>query len=288
MRYQYLRYPGGKGKAVTFSYDDGVLQDIRLEEILNRHGLKCTFNLHGMIFRNDNASEKEKMARSFLERGHEIAVHGDYHRAEGNIRPIEGIRDVLNCRLELEKRFDRIIRGMAYPDSGITRFSNGTDYDTVKAYLKDLDIAYARTLSGDNNKFELPTDWHSWMPTAHHNNPQIFEYIDEFLNIKVTDPEVYLSRRFPRLFYVWGHSYEFDNNDNWDRLEEICSRISGKEDIWYATNIEIYDYVTAYQSLIYSADGLKIYNPSLYTIWFERDKVLYKIESGETIAMQEG
>lgn len=35
-----------KRKAVTFSYDDGVTQDIRLIEMLNRYNLKCTFNLN--------------------------------------------------------------------------------------------------------------------------------------------------------------------------------------------------------------------------------------------------
>ena len=61
--------------------------------------------------------------------------------------------------------------------------------------------------------------------------------------------------------------YEFDNNDNWDHLEEICKAISGKEDIWYATNMEICEYVKAYESLSYSADGKLIYNPTLFTIW---------------------
>lgn len=36
----------GKKKAVTFSFDDGVTQDIRLIEIFNKYGLKGTFNLN--------------------------------------------------------------------------------------------------------------------------------------------------------------------------------------------------------------------------------------------------
>ena len=39
----------GKKKAVTFSYDDGVTQDRRLVELLNRYGLKATFNLNSGI-----------------------------------------------------------------------------------------------------------------------------------------------------------------------------------------------------------------------------------------------
>ena len=36
----------GKMKAITLSFDDGVTQDRRLIEILDRYGLKCTFNLN--------------------------------------------------------------------------------------------------------------------------------------------------------------------------------------------------------------------------------------------------
>lgn len=105
------------------------------------------------------------------------------HVAPGMQRPIEGIKEVLNCRLELEERFDRIIRGMAYPDTGVIYFENGADYETVKKYLCDLGIVYARTLGGDNDKFRMPTDWYKWMPTAHHKNPEIMNYIDKFLSI---------------------------------------------------------------------------------------------------------
>ena len=37
-------------KAVTFSFDDGVLQDVRLIEMLNKYGLKATFNINSGKF----------------------------------------------------------------------------------------------------------------------------------------------------------------------------------------------------------------------------------------------
>ena len=118
MKSVFPRYPGGKAKAVTFSYDDGPIHDRRLAEIFDRYGMKATFNFNC----NNNKYSKEDIYDIFLSKGHEIAVHGELHRANGNTRAIEGIRDVLNCRLELEEKCDRIIRGMAYPDTGITRF----------------------------------------------------------------------------------------------------------------------------------------------------------------------
>jgi len=36
---------GGKSGAVTFSYDDGRIEDIRLVETFNKYGVKGTFHL---------------------------------------------------------------------------------------------------------------------------------------------------------------------------------------------------------------------------------------------------
>lgn len=278
-----MRYPGGKAKAVTFSYDDGVHQDKQLVEIFDKYGMKATFNLN-CEFRRKEFFTAEELHEYFLSKGHEIAVHGANHRANGNLRPIEGIRDVLECRMELEKKCGTIIRGMAYPDSGITLFGNFGNYAQVKQYLTELDIAYARTLAGDNDLFMLPDDFHAWMPSAHHGNPRLMEYIDKFLSLDIS-PKAYHARRTPRLLYIWGHSYEFDRNDNWELAEKMCEKLSGNDELWYATNIEIYDYVQAYKSLRYSADGHMVYNPTLITVWMDVDSVLYSIKPGETITI---
>lgn len=283
LRSIFMRYPGGKAKAVTFSYDDGVSQDKRLVELFDKYGMKATFNFNSVKMRGGYS--KQEIKDIFLSKGHEIAVHGANHRANGNLRPIEGIRDVLDCRIELEERCDSIIRGMAYPDSGITLMGNFGNYSQIKNYLSELDIAYARTLAGDNDNFMLPDDFYAWMPSAHHNNPKIMEYIDKFLAIDISE-KAYHARRVPRLLYIWGHSYEFDGNNNWEHMEEICKRLASNDEIWYATNIEIYDYVQAYKSLRYSANGLKIYNPTLYTIWIDVDSRLYAIKSGETVCIE--
>ncbi len=281
MRSVFMRYPGGKAKAVTFSYDDGIPQDKRLAEIFDKYGMKATFNFNCEHCRKDNFT-KEQIQEIFLSKGHEIAVHGANHRANGNLRAIEGIRDVLDCRLELEAKCDRIIRGMAYPDSGITLMGNFGNYQQIKNYLTELDIAYARTLGGDNKSFLIPQDFHAWMPSAHHNNPKIMEYVDDFLKLDIS-PKAYHARRVPRLLYIWGHSYEFDRNNNWDLIESICEKLAENGELWYATNIEIYDYVQAYKSLQYSADGHIVYNPTLLTIWLDVDSKLYSVEPGETI-----
>lgn len=281
MHYRFLRYPGGKTKAVTFSYDDGCRHDIRLAETLSRYGIKGTFNLNsGSLLKPDDWHlTADEIRTNILDAGHEIAVHGKYHMAPGLSRPADAIRDVLDGRLELERIFGRIIRGYAYPDTGITAFENGASYENIRGNLQDLGIVYARTLGGDNNGFRLPSDWYAWMPTAHHANPNAIGWAEEFVRSDVNAQ--YWAMRHPRLYYLWGHSYEFDGN--WDRLEELCRVLGGHDGVWYATNMEIYDYVHAWDSLIFSADGTIVHNPTQQTVWFATDKKVYCVQPGETI-----
>lgn len=287
MRYRFLRFPGGKAKAVTWSYDDGCREDIRFAQTMDRYGMKCTFNINsGMMGGTEGVGRLTagEIKEHLIDAGHEIAVHGLMHRAPGAVRAIDGIRDVLDCRLGLEKTFGMIIRGMAYPDSGIRNMQNGASYENIRRYLQDLDITYARSLGGDNDLFRLPDDWYAWMPTAHHSNPQLPEWADKFTAMDIGS--MYSASRFPRLFYVWGHSYEFERNGNWELLDLLCEKLAGRDDIWYATNGEIREYVRAYDSLVFSADGTKIYNPTLLTVWFDLDGKLYEIRSGETLVTE--
>ena len=287
MRYRFLRFPGGKAKAFTMSYDDGVRQDIRLAETCCKYGVKCTFNLNsGMIHPEPGHRRLAacEIREHLLGAGHEIAVHGFNHQAPGAARPIDTMQEVLKDRLGLEKEFGGIIRGMAYPDSGITKIHTGTSYETIRQILKDLGIVYSRSLAGDNDRFLLPEDWYNLIPTAHHNNPQVLEFAEKFVAFDYE--KLYSASRHPRLFYLWGHSYEFDNNDNWDRIEAILDILAGKDDTWYPTNIQLWEYVHAYESLVYSADSTRVYNPTLLEVWFNIDGKDYSVKSGETIVIE--
>lgn len=281
MHYRFLRYPGGKTKAVTLSYDDGCRQDLRLAETLCRYGIKATFNLNsGALKKADHWHlSAEEIQKAILDAGHEVAVHGKHHMAPGIARPIDAIRDVLDGRMELEQIFGRIIRGYAYPDTGIIAMGNGASYENIRRNLQDLGIVYARTLGSDNNSFRLPADWYAWMPTAHHANPNAVRWAKEFMDVDVNAQ--YWANRYPRLYYLWGHSYEFDGK--WELLDTLCQALAGREDVWYATNMEIYEYVHAWDSLIFSADGHTVNNPTLVTVWFDVDGKQYEIQPGQTI-----
>ncbi len=281
MRYCYMRYPEGKEKALTLSYDDGSYSDMKLLEIADRYGIKVTLNVNSTwIGRDEWHLNYEKLKNIIKTGGHEIAVHGAEHIAPGNASITTGIIDALDCRRILEKELSSIIRGMAYPDTGITKLTSGITKKQIADYLNSVGIVYARTLSGDNDSFSVPQNFYEWMPTAHHNNPKLMEWLDKFLNFELN---TYMSDRAPILFYLWGHSFEFNKDDNWNVFEEFCKKASGNDKVWYATNIEIYDYVSAYRALIFSADNKLVFNPTYRTVWFETDGKLHSVNSGETI-----
>ena len=269
----FMRFPEGKSKALTLSYDDGVRQDRRLLEIMKKHGLKGTFNINSECYAPEGRTSGDRMTRSeavalYQNSGMEVAVHASHHPFLEQLPENLCTWEVLNDRKCLEADFGGFIRGMAYPF--------GTTSDSVVASLKQCGIVYARsTLTTEG--FGIPSDWLRLRATCHHANPRLMELAKEFVDEQ--------NVRGPMLFYLWGHSFEFDRHNNWDRLTQICEKISNKNDIWYATNMEIYEYVNAYNALIFSADCTLVRNPSCIDIWMDVDGKTVCIKAGETIAL---
>ena len=87
------------------------------------------------------------------------------------------------------------------------------------------------------------------------------------------------------LLYVWGHSFEFEWDKNWDLVEEFCKTVSGDENVWYATNIEIADYVKAMKSLKFSVDRKSVHNPSSQDVWISVDGETCRVEAGKTVRL---
>ncbi len=286
MRLYFLRFPEGKFKAVTFSYDDGIRDDIKLLRIMNKYSIKGTFNINSAWFGANETSPRlteNEIRTEIIEKGHEIAIHGATHKPAGLVSSSTFVQDILTCRTELEKRFNILVRGSAYADSGITNFRTGNSYEKIKSILTDLGVVYARSLGGDNSSFKLPNDWHAWVPTVHHVNPAALEYAQKFVDLTLPD---YNAGRSPKLFFLWGHAYEYERKGKWELCEELCKTLGNKEDTWYATNMEIYEYVNAFNSLVFSADENKVYNPTLYELWLESGGKTYSIKSGETLVLE--
>ena len=248
----YNCFPGGRFKALTMSYDDGKLEDRRLVEIFNRHGIKGTFNLNGGKLGYPDTVTADEIAALYA--GHEVATHTLTHPTIARCPLVEVAEEIAGDRKILESLTGKLVRGHAYP--------NGSYSDEIISLFRSLGIAYGRVTTPTLN-FALPTDPMRWQPTCHHNAPQLMEKARFLVD---TDRKHHLY-----LLYVWGHSYEFTNNDNWQVMEAFCDLVGGKSDIWYATNIEIIDYMEVLNRLQYAADGQSVYNPSAQSAWVEVD-----------------
>ena len=271
---KYMRFPGGKSKAVTFSYDDGVKADKRLLEIFDKYGLKGTFNLNSKLFDCEcwhGRMDEEETYKTFANGGHEIALHGARHIFLNKVPLPEAVNEIVQNRVYLENKFHKIVRGMAYAYNGYN--------DEILALLSKLGITYARTTESSYS-FAVPENWLKLKPTCHHGDPLLGELTDKFLN---GSPEDEFKHREPWLFYIWGHSYEFDDNNNWNIIEDLAKRLSGRKDIWFATNSEIYDYVHAYNNLIFSIDGETVENPAYMGVNLEIRGKIYEIGAGKTV-----
>lgn len=263
-------YPEGKKKALTFSYDDGQVYDRQLIEIWNRYGLRGTVHLNsgniGMHGEHEEFVTVQELSNLYI--GHEIACHGVYHKNLAILTKQQIVAEIGKDRCALEELTGRMVQGFSY--------AFGNYSAEIKKIASLLGIKYARTANSTGGFFP-PVDFMEWHPTCHHND-RLLERGDEFLEA----PD-YIE--LP-LMYVWGHSFEFGRQNNWELMESFARKMSGKEDIWYATNIEIYNYLQAIRVLEYSADGSRVYNPTLISIWLCMEGKVIIIEPGKTITLK--
>lgn len=273
-----LAFPGGKAKAFTLSYDDGVEQDVRLIELLRQYDLRGTFNLNsgrcaapgtvyapGTIHRRMTA---ERCRKVYADAHCEVAVHSLSHPFLETMPAPTVLREVLADRENLERQFGHIVTGMAYPF--------GTYSAQVLQALRMAGICYARTVHSTQS-FALPQDWLTWDPTCKHTDEALPELTRRFVE---ETPQ-----RGPMLFYVWGHAYEFERDDNWSVMETLCSRVSGRQDVFYATNGEICAYVNAYRALQWSVDETIAFNPTATELWCSVDGRICRLPSGAAVRL---
>lgn len=273
----YMKLKDGKSKVLTLSYDDGVVQDIRLMGIMDKYGIKGTFNISsGRYFPEDGVREtyygRMKLSEAkelYIDSGHEVAVHAFNHPHLELLKSEEVLTEILDDRRCIEKDYKTIAKGMAYP--------YGKYNDQVVKCLELCGISYARTTKSTEG-FDFPENLLTWHPTCHHKNPRLMELAKDF-----AEGPSGRSAMKNKLFYLWGHSYEFDDRDNWDVIEEFCRYMGNREDIWYATNIEIYDYIMAYNSLQTDVDRKIVHNPTTTDVWFMHTGEVYCVKGGQTL-----
>lgn len=261
-------YPGGKKKAFNITYDDGVLQDVPFVALLNKYGLKGTFNLNsqlmaegfswqhpcGMTIRRLSPEE----ARGLYD-GHEIASHTLTHPYMHELSEGEILRQMGQDKENLETIFGREIRGFAVP----------FDYysDTIARCALKCGFEYAR-MSEITQNYTPCRDYYFWKTGWYHVISGLENYVEGFLN---TDEELALCQ-------IVGHSYDLDMEHLWETMEDTFRKVSSAGDIWPCTHLELARYLRAMELSEVTDDCIRNHSPS--PLWFYID--------GQTVLIQPG
>ncbi|WEG11109.1 polysaccharide deacetylase family protein [Pullulanibacillus sp. KACC 23026] len=258
-----VTFPEGKFKVLTMSYDDGREADRQLVGIFNQYGIKGTFHLNGGLF--DTPGRLSQSETGSLYQGHEVSAHTFTHPTIARSPKEQLVEEFVEDRKQLEDIVHYPVRGLSYPNGSFNR--------QIKEMLPFLGIDYARTVHSTKS-FAMPDDWMEWNPTCHHNK-DLMKLAEEFVGL--------YKSQYLYMMYVWGHSYEFDQDQNWDLIETFCEFIGNRGDIWYATNIEIVDYLKAFQNLRFSASSRFVYNPSVQSVWLNVDGQIVEVKGGTQV-----
>ena len=250
-------YPNGKSKVFNITYDDGVLQDIRFVELLNKYNIKGTFNLNSQLMEEQfewthpcgmQVRRLPKDVVVDLYSGHEVASHTLTHPYMNNMVYGEIMHQLGRDKENLEKLFGVKINGFAVP----------FDYYSplIAQCAVNCGFEYAR-MSQESFSYTPPQDCYWWQCGIFHLNPELNSFVEGFFE---AEEELALCQ-------IVGHSYDLDAENMWEQMEDILCRISADEDIISMTNIEIVRYLKAVRNAEISEKCIR--NNSDDELWFE-------------------
>ena len=275
-RIEICRFPAGKRIAVTTSFDDGHTFDRRVVEAFNAWGLKGTFNLNSGTLQRTGKPAVESGNRTHLDvsevadlyRGHEVAIHTVTHPWLDRLDASQIATEVLEDRKALEDIVGYPVRGMAYP--------YGNYNPQVIEVLRALGIVYCRTCENAVSCFP-PAEPLAWASTAHQyaTSPSVPERFAALL----------ANTRYSGVFYIWGHAFEFHDKNDWAGLERIYKPLSGHADVWYCTNIELFDYEEARRRIQIAANRATAFNPSALTVTLSVAGRLVDVPPGQLVRL---
>ena len=262
-------YPAGKRKAFNITFDDGIIQDIRFVELLNRYGLKGTFNLNSELMKNEFEwiHESGLVIRRLPEnmvvnlyKNHEIASHTLTHPFMDNLSEDEIIHEMLEDKKNLEGIFGREVLGFAVP----------FDYysELIANCARKCGFEYSR-MSEERYSYIPPSDYYYWAAGTYHVMSGFRKFIEDFF---ITEDELALCQ-------IVGHSYDLDTENMWEAYEEILRKVSEDKEIISMTNIELVRYLKSMRSA--NIDKESIVNNSNIDLWFEYDGEVIRVKAGE-------
>lgn len=268
-------YPGGKPKAFNVTFDDGVLQDVRFVNLLNKYNLKGTFNLNSGLMESEfewthkNGSAVKRIAKdkaAALYQGHEVASHTLTHPYMDELSESEIMYELKTDKDKLEKLFDREIKGFAVPFHYYS--------ELIENCVKKCGFTYAR-ISEESHSFTPQKDCYKWKATLFHPRNSFDEIVQRFIK---TGEEL-------ALLQIGGHSYDLDAENMWDNFENVFLKISSQNDVLPITTIEIVEYLKAMDKAEITENCIK--NNSDISLWFLIDGSVCEVKPYETIVSKE-
>ena len=243
-------------KYFTISYDDGLEQDRRVIALMEKYGIRGTFNLSSGLFgkkgyikrlgdfgyadveqmgRNPKAYAehfiltKEEAVKLYSHPNVEVASHGTHHLFQSKLTPEQAEEEITEDIKSLSELFGYPVIGHAFP--------KGSYNDNVLNALRKNGVKYARKVS----MFQKPKDFSFdpnellLTPTCWHLDPFAESFLEKFINTPAGKDDM--------VFYMWGHGYELDygtrrGNDAY--LERLFSMVSKAKDVHCVTNGELY------------------------------------------------
>ncbi|HYH03968.1 MAG TPA: polysaccharide deacetylase, partial [Bacillota bacterium] len=119
-------------------------------------------------------------------------------------------------------------------------------------------------------------DYYEWQFTCDHRH-DLVKLGHEFVSL--------YKKQYLYMMSVYGHSIDLENENCWGLMEEFCALVSGRDDIWFATNIEIVDYFKALDSLRFSVKGDFVENPSAATCWISVNNDVIRVDGGQKVKL---
>ena len=218
---------------VTTSWDDGHPSDLRVAELLEKHGLSGTFYVPCSNSEGRPVMCSGKIAE--LGRQFEIGGHTRDHISLTDVAPDVAASQIVANKHWLEDVLGREVSGFAYV--------RGRHNRVVRNLVDKAGFRYARTIK---NLMSAPGADRLQVPTTtqfftHTPSTYLRNYLSggptlqraAVLMAVLRDNE--LSKRCSRAaeacarsggyFHLWGHSWELDEFDLWDELDRFFGQL---------------------------------------------------------------
>jgi peptidoglycan-N-acetylglucosamine deacetylase len=226
---------------VTTSWDDGHELDLRLASVLAAHGMAGTFYLSPQCREIPSGKRLGPGAMRELAEGHEIGGHTLTHPRLTDLPAHEARSEILEGKDAIENSIGRSVTSFCYPYGA---YAEGHP-DMVRA----AGYTVARTV--DRFRTDPPTDLLRMGTTVHAyrhlaDGPQVLrrarsprQAVALWRNWDLLGRRMFEEvRSIGGVFHLWGHSWEIDANDDWQRLRSVLDELSDKDAV-FVTNGEL-------------------------------------------------